>query len=159
PVAHGLRTYCGALGQAPLAALFTAHGVVRTADGLLPGDVPAVPIGRHRRDLTHPAGSPGRIFGDSPKSLRPGLSALDSLDCHDAGARFHGVVTLSERTGHFGVGDTACPGNEPRDVVVSPSTTGPGCPGPAVHPRRDGRRDVSGTFKGAAADQSWQGGL
>ena len=40
---------CGALGQAPLGCLLGADAVDCTADGFVSGDVPAVPIGRHRR--------------------------------------------------------------------------------------------------------------
>lgn len=108
------RTRCGALCEAPLDRLFAAPVVARAANGLLPGDVPAVQIGRHSRDFTHPAGPPGRIVRDSSKGLRPGVYTLETLKCHDAGARFHGPVPFGERPGHFGIGDTACPWDEPR---------------------------------------------
>ena len=128
-------------------------------DAALLGDVPAVPIGRDRRDFTNPAGPSGRIGRQAPEALHPAGSGLDRLGGHGEGTLLHGRIPLRQRLRHLGIGDIFCPGNQPDDEIARHPTPATGRLGPTVHPAVEHRRHVGGVGQGASGDQLGDGRL
>ena len=104
-------------GQRPLALtrLLPAAHIALLAESALGRDVPAFPVGGDGRDFAHPAFPPSWGSRPDPKRLDPTFTGLNCLVGQRTGALLHGLVSLGQCSGHLGVVDTLCSGDEPRD--------------------------------------------